>query len=311
MSAEVEAKLSKIPVVKTLVKLLKKMKLKALEGLSVYDVLEMYTLGIINGALSYRAAAISYSFFIAIFPFLLFLLNLIPYVPIDDFQSNFLHFIESLMPPKTASWFQPVIEDIANRKRGGMLSSVFALSIILMANGINAIFGGFENSYHQKIKRNYFRQYLVSVGVAIMLGFLFLIFAVAYLYFEVDFVTFFMQNFVNHNYVSSTDAEFSLVKILLFVGLIYLSTSILYYFGTVDGKESRFFSSGALLTTILIVVTTYLFGVYIENFSQYNELYGSIGALLIFLLYIWLNSNLLLLGFELNASLMSLKNNME
>ena len=80
-----------------------------------------------------------------------------------------------------------------------------------------------------------------------------------------------------------------------------------YYFGTAEGKENSFFSPGALLTTILFVLTTYLFGIYIEHFSQYNQLYGSIGGLLIFMLYIWLNSNILLLGFELNASLNSLK----
>ncbi|SFU39414.1 membrane protein [Pustulibacterium marinum] len=308
MSAEVEARLQKIPVVKNLVKLLKGVKLKALEGLSLYDVLEMYTYGIVKGALTYRAAAISYSFFIAIFPFLLFLMNLIPYVPIEDFQHNFLAFVESLLPPKTASWFDPVLEDIANRKRGGLLSSVFLLSIFLMANGINSIFGGFENSYHKKIKRNYFRQYAVSVAVALMLAILFLVFTVLYLYFEVDFDEFMRRSFTTYGQIAREDSGFSFVKVLLFVGLIYLSTSILYYFGTVDGKESRFFSSGALLTTILIIVTTYLFGIYIENFSQYNELYGSIGALLIFMLYIWLNSNILLLGFELNASLTSLKN---
>lgn len=89
--------------------------------------------------------------------------------------------------------------------------------------------------------------------------------------------------------------------------MVYVATSILYYFGTTEGKHSKFFSIGALFTTLLIMLTSYLFGVYIENFSQYNELYGSIGALLILLLYIWLNSNILLLGYELNASLNRLR----
>ncbi|MCB0469672.1 MAG: YihY/virulence factor BrkB family protein, partial [Flavobacteriaceae bacterium] len=77
---------------------------------------------------------------------------------------------------------------------------------------------------------------------------------------------------------------------------------------TKEGKQSKFFSIGALLTTILILVISYLFGIYIENFSKYNELYGSIGALLILLFYMWLNSNILLLGFELNVSLNKLRN---
>lgn len=311
MSAEVEAKLDKIPVVNRFVRFLKGIKLKALEGLSLYDLLEMYTFGIIKGALTYRATAISYSFFIAIFPFLLFLMNLIPYVPIDDFQHNFLAFIESLLPPKTAIFFDPVFEDIANSKRGGLLSSVFLLSIFLMANGINAIFGGFENSYHAKVKRSYFKQYFVSVMVALMLAILFLSFAIFFLYIEVDFETYVVQNMTDYGFLSSDDKGAYFGKILLFIAITYLSTAILYYFGTVDGKESRFFSPGAMLTTVLIILTTYLFGIYIENFNNYNELYGSIGALLIFMLYIWLNSNILLLGFELNASLTFLKNSFD
>ncbi|MDX1428564.1 MAG: YhjD/YihY/BrkB family envelope integrity protein, partial [Salegentibacter mishustinae] len=85
------------------------------------------------------------------------------------------------------------------------------------------------------------------------------------------------------------------------------AVATLYYFGTKEARQARFFSIGASFTTLLIVIFTYLFGLYIENFSTYNELYGSIGALLILMVYIWLNSNILLLGFELNASLIKMK----
>ena len=97
-------------------------------------------------------------------------------------------------------------------------------------------------------------------------------------------------------------------KSLFYILLIYINVSILYYYGTIEGKKSNFFSLGALMTTLLIMATTSLFGIYIDNFSTYNQLYGSIGALLIFLFYIWLNSSILLLGFELNATLNRLKN---
>ena len=75
----------------------------------------------------------------------------------------------------------------------------------------------------------------------------------------------------------------------------------------IPGKQSSFFSAGALFTTLLIILNSYLFGLYIENFSTYNELYGSIGALLILLFYFWLNANIILLGHELNSSLQLLK----
>ncbi|MGS2738084.1 YihY/virulence factor BrkB family protein [Sinomicrobium sp. M5D2P17] len=303
MSIEIEEKLSKIPVVNLLVAFFKKIKLKAFEGLSVYDLLEMYVFGIVKGALTYRASAISFSFFMAIFPFLLFVLNLIPYVPIRDFQAQFLHFIDGLLPPETASYFNPIFSDIAGKKRGSLLSSVFVLSVFLMTNGINAVFGGFENSYHVKISRNVVRQYFIALGVAVIMALLLLFSVAAFVFFQTDVI----DGLTERGYIENAELWIGIGKYLFFVFIAYLFTAILYYFGTIEGKHTRFFSPGALLTTVLFVLTSYFFGVYIENFSQYNELYGSIGALLILMLYIWLNSNILLLGFELNASLRSLK----
>ena len=302
MSVAVEEKLAKIPVVNVLVTILKRIKLRTFEGLSMNDLMEMYVIGIIKGTLTYRASAISFSFFMAIFPFLLFILNLIPYVPIENFQADFLLFIDNLLPPQTNDFFGSIFEDIAKNRRGGLLSTVFVLSIFLMTNGINAIFGGFEISYHVKTTRNIIKQYFIALGVAVIMALLLLLAAVIFISFDVYIVSLLEQQGI------SRDAWFiTYGKILLFLFITYIAIAILYYFGTAEGKENSFFSPGALLTTILFVLTTYLFGIYIEHFSQYNQLYGSIGGLLIFMLYIWLNSNILLLGFELNASLNSLK----
>lgn len=303
MSLEIEEKLAKIPVINLLVRFLKTMKLPGFEGLSIYDLLEMYFIGIVKGAMTYRASAISFSFFMAIFPFLLFILNLIPYVPVDNFQNDFLGFIQGLLPPNTADFFDGIIKDIAVNRRGGLLSSVFFLSIFLMANGINSIFGGFETSYHVKITRNVVKQYLVSIGVALLLVFLLVVGVICFVYFEIYIV----QNLKDGGYVNAGENAVKIGRFVFFILISYLSTAMLYYFATPEGRMSKFFSPGALLTTILVILTTYFFGLYIENFSTYNELYGSIGALLILMLYIWLNSNILLLGFELNASLRSLK----
>ncbi len=287
-----------------MIKLLKRIKPKTLKGLSLYNLLQMYSTGIVKGAVTYRASAISFSFFMAIFPFLLFVLNLIPYIPLDNFQADFLGFLESLLPPKTADFFAGIFEDIASKRRGELLSTVFILSIFLMANGINAIFGGFKISYHIKITRNLVKQYFAALGVAILMAFLLLLTVVAFIYFEVYIV----QNLNDYGYIDSDETGIMFAKYLFFILIIYIATSILFFFGTVGVTKKRFFSPGALLTTILILVTTYLFGIYIENFSQYNQVYGSIGALLILMFYIWINSNLLLLGFELNASINSIKN---
>lgn len=303
MSKPIEDKLEKIPVVNLLVKFFKGIKLKVLEGLSLYDLLELYTIGILKGALSTRASAIAYSFFMALFPFLLFVIIIIPYVPIEGFEAEFLNFLQSFLPPTTTDFFYESIFE--NIKGGGLISSVFLISILLMANGVNAVFSGFETSYHEQLTRNVFKQYMFALGVAIILAFL-LILTVAVLgYFNIYVV----ENIVELAHVKNENSNTLLLwsQYLFFVIMVYVATAILYYFGTHEGKQFKFFSIGALFTTLLIILTSYLFGIYIENFAQYNKLYGSIGALLILMFYFWLNANILLLGFELNVSLTKLR----
>ncbi|GAB2772652.1 YihY/virulence factor BrkB family protein [Salinimicrobium soli] len=277
--------------------------LPGLEGLSLYDLLIIFYAGIVKGTFSARASAISFSFFMALFPFLLFILNLIPFINfIDDFQIQFLDFIDSLLPPETSGFFDPIFYDIAARKRGGLLSVVFLLSIFLMANGVNAVFTGFEFSYHTKINRSIIRQYVIAVGVSLILALLLLTTVVVWVY-----LTYLTEDLKTLGVVSDAVIWADIGRYAIFTIMIYLIVATLYYFGTKQGRLSRFFSIGAFFSTFLIIATTFLFGIYIENFSAYNELYGSIGALLILMVYIWINSNILLLGFELNASLIKLR----
>ncbi|GAA4231746.1 YihY/virulence factor BrkB family protein [Postechiella marina] len=310
MTKPIEDKLDKIPVVNILVRFFKQIKLPGLEGLSFYDLLELYITGIVKGALTTRASAIAFSFFMAIFPFLLFVLIIIPYVPIDDFRIEFLSFLESFLPPSTSDFFfDNIFENIEGTQRGGLLSSVFVLSIALMANGVNAVFSGFENSYHEQLTRNVIRQYLYALGIALILAFLLIITIIFLGYFQIYVVQELFSVLEHRGFKVDSQSVFwaNMAQYMFFVLMVYLATATLYYFGTQEGKHSKFFSVGALFTTLLIILTSYLFGIYIENFGQYNKLYGSIGALLILLFYLWLNSNILLLGYELNASLNKLR----
>ncbi|MEA1786886.1 YihY/virulence factor BrkB family protein [Arenibacter sp. GZD96] len=320
MSTEIEEKLEKIPIINWAVQLLKKVKLPAFEGLSLYDLIEMYIFGIVQGALSTRASSIAFSLFMALFPLLIFLVTLvpfaIPYVRVgnENFDAQFLSFLESFLPTATSEYFGEIYQQIKDQKQGGLLSSAFFISIILMTNGVSAIFAGFENSYHVKLTRNFFRQYAYALMVGLLLSLLLLFGAVVYVYFEF-YILDVLNEFTAKTNGSNVD-ENSVVwaragKILFFALLSYLTTAVLYYFGTAEGREARFFSAGALMTTLLFLLTSYLFGVYIEKFARYNELYGALGGLLILMVFIWLNSNILLLGFELNGSLNSLRKNVK
>ena len=264
-------------------------------------LLKCISLGLFEGHFQPGLGVFRLVFFMALFPFLLFVLNLIPFVPFINFDGVLLEFIEALLPKETHVFFSSIFEDIQGKPRGGLLSSVFILSIFLTANGVNAIFASFEESYHVDLTRNFFKQYLISVGVGILLAFLLLIAVAVFILFEL----YFLRNL--QDLIPNTVNWIRVGQIFFFILLAYFSIAVLYFFGTVEGKKTRFFSPGAFMTTFLLITSTYLFGIYVDRFSNYNQLYGSIGALLLLMLYIWINSTLLLLGFELNATLNKLK----
>jgi len=303
MSKDIEDKLERIPIVNILVKFGKKIKIPGLQGMSLYDVLEMYIIGIVEGALTTRAGGIAFSFFMAVFPFMLFILTLIPYIPIDGFPEGLFSFIKDILPPQTFEAVDLVLNDILNNQYGGLLSFGFLLSIFLMTNGVNAIFGGFEYSYHVKEMRNIFRAYFISLGVSLLTSLFLIVTIILVILYQVALTK------INENGWLNTDDLnlFYYGRGFLFLVMIFTIVSLLFRYGTKQGKETRFFSGGAILTTILSLCTFYLFGIYVVKFAQYNQLYGSIGTLLILMLFVWLNSIILLLGFELNASLYSLR----
>jgi membrane protein len=302
MSAEIEERIEKIPILRDLVRFLKRVKLQWLEGLSLYDLLELYVIGIAEGALSNRAGSIAFSFFMALFPFALFIFNLIPYIPIEGFQQDFLKFVSEGVPPNTYYAIENIVDDILHNSNSGLLSSGFLLSILLMANGLNAILGGFENSRHILVKRGFFHQYFVAVGMSIILSFLLILTVATIVVFEV-----FIQKFTVHSVLNDQIPLIVLGRYVFLLLMILVTTSILFKFGTKHDKSRSFISIGSVFTTVFTIIISYFFGIWVLRFSQYNQLYGSIGTLLIVMFYIWINCMILLLGFELNLAVNNLR----
>jgi membrane protein len=302
MSVEIEERIEKIPLLRVLVRPLKKVELPWLEGLTLYDLLEIYGIGIAEGALSNRAGAIAFSFFMALFPFALFILNLIPFIPIEGFQQDFLKFVEEGVPPNTYYAIANIINDIIHNSHSGLLSWGFLLSILLMANGLNAILGGFENSRHVLVKRGFFKQYFVAVGMSVVLSILLIVTVATIVVFEI-----FIQKLTAREFLSDKIPLIILGRYAFLILMILITISVLFKFGTKHEKSRSFISIGSVFTTILALVISYFFGIWVIRFSKYNELYGSIGTLLIVMFYIWINCMILLLGFELNATINKLK----
>ena len=165
-----------------------------------------------------------------------------------------------------------------------------------------------KEGYFEEIENLLFegaiKAYIVSLGTSLLMSvFLILTVVLTILFqFGLDFLK-------TKGWLSDEFMWLENIRYLIFIFMIFTTVSLLYYFGTKEGRESSFFSAGSILTTILYIFTFYFFGIYVVKFAKYNELYGSIGTLLIMMLFIWLNSIILLLGFELNASMNKLKQN--
>lgn len=295
-------KVGNLPIVRHLIKWSKQAVIPWTNGLRLYDLMELYIKGLSEGTLSYRASSIAYSFFMAIFPFLLFVLNLIPYIHIQGFRDRFLEFMQNLLPAQTGDFFYPIIEDIAMNPRKGLLSVSFIFSGFLASNGVNSIFKAFSDSVHVCSNRSFIAKYSMAVLVSMCLTFFMLIAIGAIVFGEILIAKLQRESLIYYDFF-----WINLLQIGVFVLMIYAVIATLYYFGLKKIDRAKFFSLGSVVTTILFLLTTYVFRIYINNFSNYNELYGSIGALLIMMLYIWINSNLLLIGFELNIALTTLK----
>mgnify|MGYP000385432076 FL=1 len=277
------------------------------DGLSVWDVLYFFFQGIYEGAISTRAGSVSFSFFLALFPGIIFIFTLIAYLPIDTFQMELFAVLGDVLPPSTQDMAFDAIEDILTIKRGGLLSVTFIAAMLFATNGTLSLVSNLGISYNIRDVKNFWWQYLSAFLLTIALTLLIMVALVALI---------FSQGFTgwlaDQGYILAYSATIIYwVRLLVLLATILVGISLVYNYGPVRGTDWRFISPGSILATVLIILSSNGFGYYVENFSTYNKFYGSIGTLLIMLLWIYVNAFGLIIGFELNASVSGAKNDRE
>jgi membrane protein len=303
-STEIADKILNWKVVKIPVAISKKLVLPGFDGLPLYNVTLFFIKGLQEGYITSRASAISYNFFLAVFPSLIFLFTIIPFIPIENFQVSLLLLIQDFLPKTAYATVKETVEDIVTRPNGGLLSAGFILTIYFATNGINSLMEAFDNTYHTIDSRGWIKQRLVSTLLVFILSIL-LIIAIGMMTFGTSLLTIILPGWI-------LNSTFYLLLIRLSQWLVILSAlffaiSFIYYLAPAKRRHFRFISAGGSLATLLIIITTLGFNFYVDNFSKYNILYGSIGTLMIVLLWIYFNAFSLLLGFELNASIHNAK----
>jgi membrane protein len=284
-----------------LVAFLRLMIVPGFKNVPLYDVLVFFFNGLFNGVVSIRASAIAFNFFLAIFPLILFLFTLIPYIPIDQFQETLFELFAEVIPPETFAMVEKTIYEIVMKQNSSLLSLSFILTFIFATNGISAIIDGFNSSWHHMEIKSFIQQRLMSVFLLIILSVMVIV-SIAVMTLGGSFIGW----FVDRGLIQGTITIYTLevLKWIITLSLTFFSISFLYYYAPAKRKKFRFFSPGSILATILLTLATLGFNYYITNFSQYNALYGSIGTLIIFLMWLFINAFILLIGFELNISIL-------
>ncbi|MBN2173376.1 MAG: YihY/virulence factor BrkB family protein [Bacteroidales bacterium] len=292
--------LAQIKPISTFLQFTKRIVLPGFEGLPLYDVASFFFRGIFKGSLTSRASSIAFSFFLAVFPMVIAFFTLIPFIPINNFQELLLNFLTNIIPDQAEKVIESTLIDIIQQPRGGLLSLTFVLALFFATNGFDSIIEAFNSTYHQIESRSWIKQKLISALLFLIIS-LIIIISIALLTSGSLVLKFLLAKKILSGMISYYLLEF--VKWVILASMIFFTISFIYYLGPAKASKFRFISAGSTLATFLSLIATLGFNFYVQNFSSYNALYGSIGTLLIILIWIYFNSIILLIGFELNASI--------
>ncbi|MGV3560851.1 YihY/virulence factor BrkB family protein [Larkinella arboricola] len=269
-----------------------------------FDFLRKFLPKVTDNDTSERAASVAYSLILAVFPSIIFLFTLIPLIPIPNMENQVMDFFARVLPASTYDTVKTTIFDIISRPRGGVLSLGFVLAMYAATNGILSLMMAFNSSHRTDEGRGFLKTRLIAFGLTLMLAFA-LFLAIAVLVIGGVIMDYLQQIRILDNIVVTTLLSISryLVVFAVFVGAI----SVIYKFGPDMDMKWKFVNPGGIIASVLVVITTYGFSYYVSNFGSYNKLYGSIGTLIVLMIWINLVCLLLILGFDMNVALYKLE----
>lgn len=276
----------------------RKLVLPGFGGLTLYQVLQFLFTGLQKGRITNRASAVSFRILLAFPPLLIVLLSLIPFIPIENFQESLFSYISRLMPLDAFYMVEQTLDDLIHQKKQTLISLSFLLTIVYATNAFMGLLEGFSHSYHLEDSHGFLVRYSRALGLmvvfslAVILGVGLITFSGPVLrYLQAldiiggDIVVFFLE----------------VAKWILVVILFEVAVSLLYRAGL--SEKWRAINPGATFATVGMIIVSLMFAWYVNNFGNYNKLYGSVGTLLVAMLWLYFNTIVLLIGFEINASI--------
>jgi membrane protein len=280
----------------------RKLVLPGFYGIPINQVFVFVIKGFRKGVLVTRASSIAFNLLMALLPASIFLFTLIPFIPIPNFQHELIRLFENILPENAYNFLEASIIDIVTHKSGGLLLFMFIATVVFSTNGIHAVIHAFVVSAHSFETRSWVNQRKISVVLLLIV-----IFMISTAGFLVIFGKLTLNRLVGIHIIKRHFVIYFIIflKWIVIVMLLFLAISFLYYFAPAKRTGFKFFSPGSTLATLLFILTSLGFSAYVNHFGQYNKLYGSIGTFMVILLWLYLNSIAILIGFELNVSIMA------
>jgi membrane protein len=293
--------LIELPIVGKIIEWAKERSLPGFDGVPVYDVIVFLFQEAKKDDIVTRANSMAFSFFLALFPTLIFLFTCLPLMP---FSANYLNIFEEaisgVLPHNAEIYLLNMMRDIMSIPRGGLLSIGFVLAMVFASNGMNALLRGFNKSYEiSYFSRNFFKNRLVALKLSILIIILFIASIILIVGSKSGF------NYLFEFIDAGEYGQFGLklLRWMIVVFLFYSGISVIYRYGPALRKKFKFITPGATMATLFSILSSLAFAYFVNNFASYNKIYGSIGALIVIMLWLQINCFILLAGYELNASI--------
>jgi membrane protein len=274
-------------------------------GLSVKEVAGFFFKQVRNTKLNERSAAATYNFVMALPPTLLFLFSLVPFLPLDGVQETINYAIFIITPSRNVqNSITQVVDDFMNNERRDLLSFGIILTIFFSSNGMMGLMRSFDRSHDMYVKRTGLKRRWTAIKLTLML----IVVAV------ISIAVLVIQSSALNDLILKLYDNVITVKLLSFaivVAIIFFSICIIYTYGPSLKDKFDFMSPGAFFATTLIVLATAVFFFLVDNFLNYNKVYGPIGTIIAFMVWIRINTLIILLGYELNVSIIMGKTEQE
>jgi membrane protein len=269
-------------------------------GLNLWEISSFLVIAFSDVRTTMRSASISFRIFLAFFPAIITLFTLIPFIPIDNFQEDVFLGIKSILPGDTFQFIEGTLYDLINKKQSTLLSIGFVLMFYYASASMNAIMQAFQTSHHIEVSAHPFLVRVISFIMMLVLGIVFLLAMILTSLSESTFLAMHEKGLIGDKGIIPflTFGQWTIA-----ISFVYCIITILYNSGMNMRirKNWKFFNTGSIFTTVLLIVTSFGFSFFLENFAQFNKLYGSLGTLMVILIWLNLNMVILLVGFDLNA----------